>query len=193
MKKIFIGLGALVLIIAGLYATDLLTISLKPIQEDTASLDSPDGWRRYENKELKYSISYPADWQVKESEASGANDVFITNPAGNAFVRVYAFFDSALISRETIESSIAEYKASFDSRPGERLDDFKSEIQGDSGIFAGSGFMTLNNLTYQFLERGTASVNGRVLITRGAADIAAPALDDLAKTIRQMMDSLVLK
>ena len=108
-------------------------------------------------------------------------------------MRVAAFNDSSLNSVEAIETSIAEYKASFINKPKEELKEFKSEMRNDSGGFDVAGFMNVNGATYQFLEHGVFSKNGRVLIMRGAVDTTETSLtqeefDALIKITKRIMD-----
>ena len=66
------------------------------------------------------------------------------------------------------------------------------------GFFAASGLMIVNEATYQFLERGVLSPDGRVVIRRGAVDTTETAMtqeefDGLVKTAKQIMDSFKIE
>src|SRR3989338_11377029 len=134
-KKILIGVGILVLIIAALAATGSFKFSFRGApKENQASAKKtndefvlPQGWVKYTSGEFGYSVAYPDGWNVQEKN-TGNREVLLTAPKNFAFVRIAAFKDSTITSQETIEASIADYKASFNSKPQEQLKEFKSEM-----------------------------------------------------------------
>ncbi|MBI2641958.1 MAG: hypothetical protein HYW96_00055 [Candidatus Wildermuthbacteria bacterium] len=197
-KKIVIGVGILVGVVAVLMVTGVFkfNVSVSPSGKEAAQKEFvlPEGWQKYTSGEFGYAIAHPSDWNLKENNNAGARELLVTAPGGSAFVRVAGFVDPSVNSVVAIEASMAEYKASFDSKPNELLNEFKTEIQGQAGGFGASGRMKVNGLVYQFLERGLLAVNGRVLIMRGAVDtteanLTQEQVDDFGKTVRQVMDS----
>jgi len=197
-KKIVIGAGILVGIVAVLMATGVFkfNVSVSPSDKEAEQKKFvlPEGWVKYTSGELGYEVAYPNGWNLQEGNNEGSRDVLILDPGGMAFVRIAAFNDSSLNSVGAIEASLADYKASYADRPNEELKEFKTEINGNIGGFGASGFMLVNDVSYQFLERGLLATNGRVLIVRGAVNNTETAMtseefDASVSTVKQIMDS----
>jgi hypothetical protein len=187
--KLLIGIGILAVIVF-FAATGSFNFTA---QNGSNKAALPEGWTRYTSGELGYVVSYPEGWNVQEN-SGGSRDVLLTAPRGAAFVRIAGFNDPSINSIEAIKASIAEYKASFATKPNELLKEFESDTQGAIGGFGASGRMQINGAIYQFLERGLLSTNGRVLIMRGAVNTTETAMtqqefDAQVKIIKQIMDS----
>lgn len=204
IKKILIGVGVIAAIIAVLMATGALKLnfSIRPSGAENTETQQPqkqefvlpEGWQKYTSGEFGYSVAYPGDWNVTENNNQGSRDLLIVAPESLAFVRIAAFQDSSLVSIPAIETSMAEYKASFENKPNEDLKEFQTQLQDTTGGFGASGFMSVNGVTYQFLERGILATNGRVLIMRGAVDTTETSttqaeFDAFVATAKQVMDS----
>ncbi len=194
MKKLYIGLGVLAVIVAILIATGALKfdVSVRPSSSEKEFV-LPKDWVNYKSGEFGYSVAHPDGWNLQESN-NGSRDLLILAPGGKAFVRIAGFKDSSLNSIEDVEKSMADYKAGFASKPNEQLKEFKSEIKNDLGIFGAAGFMSINDIVYQFLERGIISPNGRVLIMRGAVETTETAMtneefENFVATVKQIMNS----
>ena len=197
-KKIVIGVGILVGIIAVLMATGVFkfNVSVTPSSKEATQKEFvlPEGWQKYTSGEFGYTIAYPSDWNIKENNNAGSRELLITAPGGSAFVRVAGFIDPSINSAEAIEASMVEYKASFNDKPNEQLEKFQSKMQGEIGAFEATGLMLANDVQYRFLERGLLATNGRVLIMRGSVSnaegtITQKEFEELSATVRKIMDS----
>jgi len=197
-KKIVIGVGILVGIVAVLMATGVFkfNVSVTPSSKEATQKEFvlPEGWQKYTSGEFGYTIAYPSDWNIKENNNAGSRELLITAPGGSAFVRVAGFIDPSINSAEAIEASMVEYKASFNDKPNEQLEKFQSKMQGEIGAFEATGLMLANDVQYRFLERGLLATNGRVLIMRGSVSNAEGAItqkefEELSATVRKIMDS----
>ncbi|MFH1656494.1 MAG: PsbP-related protein [Candidatus Nealsonbacteria bacterium] len=206
-KKILIGLGVVVIIIIILMATGVLKFNIgiapsSPItieDENTTIVKEfivPEGWEKYTSGEYGYSVAYPNNWNLKENNSEGTREVLMFAPENKAFVNISAFKDSTLSSPETVEASIAEYKASLEAKDEDQeiLKDFRSEMMGEVGGFNATGIMAVNGVAFQFLEQGLFATNGRVLIMRGAIntskiDLTQEEFDSFVATVKQIMDS----
>jgi len=200
-KKILIVVGVVLVIIIIFIATGALKFnaSISPSQPKNETAEKqeaplPEGWQKYTSGEFGYSVAYPSEWNLSENNTGGSRDLLITGAGGKAFVRIAGYKDDSLSSKESVEASMAEYKASFNSKPNEQLEKFQSKMQEEIGGFEASGLMLVNNVQYLFLERGLLATNGRVLIMRGAVSNAEGAItqeefEKLSGTVRQIMDS----
>lgn len=198
-KKILIGgVGIVVAIVVVLIATGALklNISVEPSEKAAQQKEFvlPEGWQKYNSGEFGYSVAYPSGWNLTENNNEGSRDVLMAAPEGKALVRISGFMDSSLSSKETVEASIAEYKASFENKPNEMLKGFQSKVEDNMGRFEAAGLMLINDVQYQFLERGLLAINGRVLLLRGAVNTSETELtqeefDTYVSTVRQVMDS----
>jgi len=197
-KKIVIGVGILVGIVAVLMATGVFkfNVSVTPSSKEATQKEFvlPEGWQKYTSGEFGYTIAYPSDWNIKENNNAGSRELLITAPGGSAFVRVAGFIDPSINSAEAIEASMVEYKASFNDKPNEQLEKFQSKMQGEIGAFEATGLMLANDVQYRFLERGLLATNGRVLIMRGSVSnaegtITQKEFEELSATVRKIMDS----
>src|SRR3989344_3437298 len=196
-KKIVIGLGVLAGVVVVLMATGAFKVNLSVTPSQSAPQKEfvlPVGWQKYTSGEFGYSVAYPEGWNVREENTGGSRDLLIVAPEGTAFVRISGFKDSSLSSQEAVEASMAEYKASFDNKPNEKLEGFQSKMEGKIGGFQASGLMIANDIQYRFLERGLLATNGRVLIMRGSVSNAEGAItqkefEELSATVRKIMDS----
>src|SRR3990167_5170226 len=134
-KKIVIGVGILVGIVAVLMATGVFkfNVSVTPSSKEATQKEFvlPEGWQKYTSGEFGYTIAYPSDWNIKENNNAGSRELLITAPGGSAFVRVAGFIDPSINSAEAIEASMVEYKASFNDKPNEQLEKFQSKMQGE--------------------------------------------------------------
>ena len=198
IKKIVIGVGILVGIVAVLMATGVFkfNVSVTPSSKEVVQKEFvlPEGWQKYTSGEFGYAIAHPSDWNLTENNNSGSRELLITAPGGSAFVRVAGFVDSSINSIEAIEASMAEYKASFDNKPNEKLEGFQSKMEGEIGGFQASGLMIANSIQYRFLEQGLLAANGRVLIMRGSVintedAITQEEFEELSAIVRKIMDS----
>ena len=149
-------------------------------------------WQVYTSEALGFSLSHPAGWSVKETDAPSGPDILAMDNGGHAFVRVRGFVDPYLDSKEAITSSIAEYQKSLALQEGVRVSDFqKKEIEGNIGEFFAAGEFEVSGSTYRFEERGWLSIAGQVLILR-AAD-APQGFDESLSTMKKIMDSFKLE
>ena len=154
----------------------------------------PEGWQKYSSGELGYTVAYPDTWNLSEKNSDGSRDLLIVIPGNKAFVRITGYKDFSLSSKESVEASIEEYKASFNDKPNEQLEKFQSKMEGKIGAFEAAGLMLANDVQYRFLERGLLATNGRVLIMRGSVSNAEGAItqkefEELSATVRKIMDS----
>jgi len=197
MKKIFIGVGVFILlVIVILVATGSFKFSASIGEKENVIPESmvPEGWKKYTSGEFGYSIAHPSDWNLTDNNTQNSRDLFIMALRGVAFVSVAGFHDPSINSVTAIEASIAEYKASFENKPEELLNNFKTQINGDIGYFGADGRMRTDEAVYQFLERGMLTTDGRVLIMRGAVDtsetsLTQEAFDIHVAMVNQIMDS----
>jgi len=197
-KKIVIGVGILVGIIAVLMATGVFkfNVSVTPSSKEAAQKEFvlPEGWQKYSSGEFGYTVAYPDTWNLSEKNSDGSRDLLIVIPGNKAFVRITGYKDFSLSSKESVEASIEEYKASFNDKPNEQLEKFQSKMEGKIGAFEAAGLMLANDVQYRFLERGLLATNGRVLIMRGSVSNAEGAItqkefEELSATVRKIMDS----
>ena len=154
----------------------------------------PEGWQKYSSGEFGYTVAYPDTWNLSEKNSDGSRDLLIVIPGNKAFVRITGYKDFSLSSKESVEASIEEYKASFNDKPNEQLEKFQSKMEGKIGAFEAAGLMLANDVQYRFLERGLLATNGRVLIMRGSVSNAEGAItqkefEELSATVRKIMDS----
>lgn len=203
MKKIFIGIGILAAVIIFMMAIGALKFNVSIAPSDQAAEPKeqpkeqkeaviPEGWLKYNSGEFGYTIAYPDNWNLLEQSSGGSRNVVIAAPQNKAIVRVAAFIDQSLSTPEAVEASMAEYKASFEAKPDELLKQFQSKMQGDIGGFEASGFVLINGIQYQFLERGLLATNGRVLILRGAVNTKLEAQEDVdahGAIVKQILNS----
>lgn len=156
----------------------------------------PEGWVKYTSGEFGYSVAYPDGWNARE-ENTGKRDLLIMAPKSAAFVRISAFKDESLDSEEAVKASMVEYKASFTEKPDEQVKEFKTETKDGLGYFGVSGFMLVSGVSYQFLEKGILSPNGRALIMRGAVDTREESMTEaefqgFVKIVKQIIDSFTI-
>jgi hypothetical protein len=69
-------------------------------QEETEEEDPYEGWKDYTNPTYGYSLKYPSDWELEESEEIDCADYFIENPKTDG-----GCYDYELASKVTITSS----------------------------------------------------------------------------------------
>jgi len=200
-KKIVIGVGVIAIIIVILLISGALKFNFsatrsQPESEtvDTQETPLPEGWQKYSSGEFGYTVAYPDVWNLSEKNSGGSRDLLIVIPGDKAFVRIAGYKDSSLSSKESVEASIEEYKASFNNKPNEQLEKFQSKIQGEIGGFEATGLMLVNDVQYRFLERGLLATNGRVLIMRGSVSNAEDVItqeefEELSATVRKILDS----
>jgi len=149
-------------------------------------------WQVYTSEALGFSLSHPAGWSVKETDAESGPDILALEPKGLAFVRIRGLLDPDLDSEEAIKASVADYRNSLARQEGVLVFDFKTgEIKADVVEFWTEGEFVINGKTYRFEERGQLSLAGQVLIMR-AAD--APAGFDISKeTMEKIMESFKIR
>ena len=196
-KKIVIGLGVLAGVVVVLMATGVFKVNLSVTpSQGTAQKEFvlPEGWQKYSSGEFGYTVAYPDTWNLSEKNSDGSRDLLIVIPGNKAFVRITGYKDFSLSSKESVETSIEEYKASFNDKPNEQLEKFQSKMEGEIGGFEAAGLMLTNDIQYRFLERGLLATNGRVLIMRGSVSNAEGAItqkefEELSATVRKIMDS----
>lgn len=197
-KKLLViaPIGAVVVIGIVLVATGALklNVSVSPSQQPAQQeFVVPEGWQKYTSGEFGYTIAYPSVWNLTEENTGGKREVLVVAPEGLAFARVAAFRDSSITSQETIEASIAEYKSSLESQTEDhQVKQFESRMDGNVGVFGVSGLMLVNDIQYQFLEKGVLAQDGRVLIMRGAAENRMGTQEEFearSSIVRDILDS----
>lgn len=158
----------------------------------------PEGWLKYTSGEFGYTIVYPDEWNLLEQDSEGSRNVVIAAPENKALVRIAAFLDQSLSTPAAVETSMTEYKASFENKPDELLKQFQSKMEGNVGGFEASGFVLISGVQYQFLERGLLATNGRVFIMRGAVNTSETAMTQEefgahVATIKKIMESFSVR
>lgn len=153
------------------------------------SADRGIEWQDSSGSTLGFAVSHPAGWTVEEEDATSGPDILISDANSFAFVRIRGFLDPAIFNnRETIVTSIAEYKKALLLQDGVLLNSFQEETGENTGGFLATGEFPINDIVYRFEERGQLfSTLGQVIIMR-AADIPKN-FDSSIVIMRKIMES----
>lgn len=154
-------------------------------------LQGKPSWKTFSNEQYGYTLKYPSNWQAKDNSAQNTREIVITANDKSALIKINAYHDPAMTTKEKVIQAIAAMKNRMQSEKNLRVTVFKDSIENEIGGYISQGYQKFGDEEWKFENRGLLATNDRILIMHGAVKPPFPAAQ--WKIVYEIMKSFALE